>query len=465
MDNFSIKEIEGIHNYLINIYPQKECSYVKIFNKSKRYSKFISTQDLKNKDTFSIALNSFPKNDLMISSNTFKSVYKATANNIFAINIICVDIDYKSTKLYCDLTPKQIINLLELDYFGTLIPDPNFIEYGNQIRLIYKLSDTVYVPKHRTKVKILCDRISEVFANTLKEFGAEKQSCEKFIRVPFSINTKSEDEVKVISYSKEEYSLCDMKDLWLDELPKWYGYWKSKNKKRNRRKKRYNIDDFNKQRLKDFEKIQSYLNKNDINDYRSRLCFLYMNYSILSLKNDKSCKNVFEEAQELMLSFNNKFNYPLRENKLLGDTKFLRYKTYTYSNKKIIEFLNLDDNILKSLNSIFTQKDRRKINEDYYRKNKKNLLKKQSQYYIENRDSIKSNKKIYYKEHKSSILNKNKETYLKTLKENKKLTRQEKKELLLKNIQELRNEDLTQKEIAERLNISVKTVSRYLKLS
>ncbi|MGM8306146.1 helix-turn-helix domain-containing protein, partial (plasmid) [Clostridium perfringens] len=183
-----------------------------------------------------------------------------TRNNLFCINAIAVDVDYKNKKVFKDLDPKQIINLLELDIFDQAIPMPNLIEYGNQIRLIYTV-EPCYIPKYRDNVVVLAQRISEVFADELKDYGAERQNLESYYRVPQSTNSKNGAEVNFLAYDNTiRYTLRELQELWLDELPKWYKRRKGRTKDKKKVVKLHNVYTLNCNRLRDLEKIQAHLN-------------------------------------------------------------------------------------------------------------------------------------------------------------------------------------------------------------
>jgi len=109
-----------------------------------------------------------------------------------------------------------------MDFFEQRIPTPNLIEYGNQIRLIYTV-EPCYIPKHRDNVLVLARRVSEVFAKELKDYGAERQNLESYFRPPKSINSKNNAEVKFLAYDNSiRYTLNELQELWLDELPVWH---------------------------------------------------------------------------------------------------------------------------------------------------------------------------------------------------------------------------------------------------
>ncbi|MFY8264670.1 hypothetical protein ACOT7R_17520 [Clostridium perfringens] len=131
-------------------------------------------------------LNSKDKEDLFISLNPFRTMKSGARSNLFCINAMAVDVDYKKKRIFKGLEPFQVSQLLEDEFFDKRIPTPTHIEYGNQIRLIYCV-ETCYIPKHKDNVLILERRISEVFAEELKDFGAEKQNLESYYRVPQSI--------------------------------------------------------------------------------------------------------------------------------------------------------------------------------------------------------------------------------------------------------------------------------------
>lgn len=445
--DFDDIQLQEIHEYINAIYSNKEHCYIKLFNKNNNHYKFYDINSIKDINKLKTILHTFNIKDLFISANTFKTKEKATASNIFAINTIAVDIDYKKKTQFKELKPEQVIKLLELDYFGRTIAEPTFIEYGNQIRLIYVLSDTVYVPKGKPASKVLCDRISEVFARELIDFGAEVQKSEKFLRIPYSINNKTKDIVYIKKYSDYKYSLSELQELWLDELPEWYDRWSLK--KERKLKSKFNINNFNKQRLSDFEKIQDYLNNINHMDFRKRLCFLYHNYSLLVLKKDKRIKNPEAKALKMMLEYNSKFKKPLKENNIVGDTKFLRGKQYIYSNKKLLSFLELDPVICSEINleSIFKVKSKKDYNKTYY---------------IDNKEYLLNNKKEYYKENKKEISKKAKNKYQKKLKESGKLSRAEENDILRKKIKDLLLEGLKQDYIAFKLDIGVSTVKRHI---
>ena len=445
MSNLELKEekivktsIENINELLKDIYINKDECYSRVLCKSKNKYKTYPINALKDTIKLNVILKQFDSVDMFLNLNPFKTFKNATKNNLFCINTIAVDVDYKKIKEFKDLVPDQVIELLEMDYFDIRIPSPTLIEYGNQIRLIY-LIETCYIPKYNKSIVTLAERISTVFAEELKEYGAEKQNLESYFRIPGSINSKNNAIVKMYFYDNAiRYTLKELQELWMDELPKWYKDFKKKKKgrkKANNITKLHNVYVLNCNRIRDFYKLQEYLNSKGIDDYRVRLCFQIRNYTLIKIKyqNGALTKNDFDFARDEMFKFNSKFNCQLRENVVESLTRSVNKTQYLYKNQTLVDFFDLTWELAEilGLESIYKPKSKEECNKNYYSKNN---------------NKIKKN--------------------LKTKRRNKKgLTKREQtKEDTIKAIKSLKIQGLRQIEIAKELNINKATVSKYLKL-
>ena len=372
LDRYSKSEIEECSELLKYIYVNNDECFVRVLNKTTGKNKVYPTSSLKDPMKLRQVINSFGREDILFSLNPFRTMDRATRSNLFCINAIPVDVDYKNIKELKDLEPHQVIKLLEMDFFERKIPTPNFVEYGNQIRLIYSV-ETCYIPKFRDNVVTLARRISEVFSQELKEYGAEKQNLESYFRIPGSINTKNGAEIKVFSYDDSvRYTLNELQELWLDELPKWYKKRKGRVKAPKKVVKLHNVYSLNCNRLMDFEKIQSHLNSIGVTELRSRLCFLYRNYILIKNKyqNGELKSEDYELAKEEMLKFNNNFNEPLRGHIIESATRVVNYRQYLYKNETLMDFLELDYELCErlGLQSIYKIKTRQEIEKEKYQK-------------------------------------------------------------------------------------------------
>ncbi|MGM8232274.1 hypothetical protein ACSXC7_15875, partial (plasmid) [Clostridium perfringens] len=90
-----------------------EC-FIRVLNKGKGITKAYPISALKDPIKVNAIFNSLGKEDIFVSLNPFRTMRSGTRNNLFCINAIAVDVDYKNKKVFKDLDPKQIINLLEL---------------------------------------------------------------------------------------------------------------------------------------------------------------------------------------------------------------------------------------------------------------------------------------------------------------------------------------------------------------
>lgn len=450
MSNLARKEekivktsIKNLRELLEDIYINKEECYSRILCKSTNKYKTYPINSLKDGIKLNKILkqNQFDNIDMFLNLNPFKTFKSAVKNNLFCINTIAVDVDYKNIKEFKELVPEQVIKLLEMDYFNIRIPAPSLIEYGNQIRLIY-LIETCYIPKHNKSVVTLAERISTVFAEELKEFGAEKQNLESYFRIPGSINSKNNEIVKMYFYDNAiRYTLKELQELWMDELPKWYKDFKKRKKgrkKANNITKLHNVYALNSNRIRDFYKLQEYLNSKEIDDYRVRLCFQIRNYTLIKIKyqNGKLIDEDYEFAKEEMLKFNAMFNKPLRENVVESLTRSVNYTQYLYKNETLAVFLDLTWELCEmlGLESIYKPKNREEINKKHYSNNKNKINKKKN----ERRNNNRRNEDGL------------------TLKQ------QELKDLKIK-IEELKKEKLSIRQIAEILNKSKGTIENLLK--
>ena len=372
LDRYSKSEIEECSELLKYIYVNNDECFVRVLNKTTGKNKVYPTSSLKDPMKLRQVINSFGREDILFSLNPFRTMDRATRSNLFCINAIPVDVDYKNIKELKELEPHQVIKLLEMDFFERKIPTPNFVEYGNQIRLIYSV-ETCYIPRFRDNVVTLARRISEMFSQELKEYGAEKQNLESYFRIPGSINTKNGAEIKVFSYDDSvRYTLSELQELWLDELPKWYKKRKGRVQAPRKVVKLHNVYSLNCNRLMDFEKIQSHLNSIGVTELRSRLCFLYRNYILIKNKyqNGELKAEDYEFAKEEMLKFNNNFNEPLRGHIIESATRVVNYRQYLYKNETLMDFLELDYELCErlGLQSIYKIKTRQEIEKEKYQK-------------------------------------------------------------------------------------------------
>lgn len=206
--------------------------FVHLLNKETKETYFYPIDALKDKIKLSAILHSytFSRNvDLMYSLSTYKTIKTATDENVFSIPLIQVDVDYRKTTKYKNKKPWEVWESIRELEVGNTIPSPSAIEYGHQLRLLYKVKD-LYVKKGSNASKNIARRISKLFAKRLSKYGAEVQPITSHGRIAGSINSKDGSTIQIKQFGYE-YEVEEIKEKWLDPLPDWYLEWKSKSSK------------------------------------------------------------------------------------------------------------------------------------------------------------------------------------------------------------------------------------------
>lgn len=366
--------------------------------------------------------------DTYISLNTFYKPCKAS-ENVKEINCLYSDLDfYKGKCEYNNYTKEQILMNLNDNYFNKTLPIPSYIiDSGRGMYLIWLIEPVPY------KALKEWQKIQKYILKQLKEFGADKVAVDvsRVLRVPGSINSKSNTRVEILEEYNYRYTLREIREQFYREEKKA----KKKVKKKSKNKPKKVVSVTNKltflrttrslynARIEDLEKLCE-LRNYKLKGKREIILFLYR-YWLCMYTEDT------EEALEKTLELNNKFNEPLKRNEVLTDTKAAEKvfkddsKDYNYKNSTLIELLDITEEEQKELKTIIS-------NEEYKR-----------------RENIRS-KKNY-----NSV--KAKENYHDKLKKDGKLTKKEEIEIRRKKIKDLLEQGLKQKEIYTVLNISKRT--------
>lgn len=144
-----------------------------------------------------IAMNSF------FRSKSLDKQHGRDLRHLKRLNAFYVDIDcYK-----VGLTKGEVLDCLNYDYIGSKIPEPTFIiDSGRGIYLVWKLrnEDRNALPRWTAVQNYLID--------ALEPLGAD-QACKdatRILRVPFSLNSKSNSVVSIVEFNDLTYSIYDI---------------------------------------------------------------------------------------------------------------------------------------------------------------------------------------------------------------------------------------------------------------
>ena len=285
----------------------------------------------------------FNQENVYISINTFYSTFRRL-EYLKELKAQFIDLDIYKT----GFTKTQIIMHLETDYFNKSIPRPNLIiDSGRGLYLIWLLNS---VP---SKALPLWKAVEEYLYSVLKPFGADRQALDptRVLRVPGSINSKSNTTVNVIEQYDYIYDLREIQNEYLPEL-------KPKEKKKGRPSKTVFI---HRERSLYFARIQDItklceLREYDLKGHRELILFLYRYYLCYFLEDTK-------KALEDVLELNREFIYPLSENEVIRATRsaekvyLSKDKDYRYKNETLIELLEITELEETHMTTIISDKE------------------------------------------------------------------------------------------------------------
>ena len=305
----------------------------------------------------------FNQENVYISLNTFYSTFRRL-EYLKELKAQFIDLDIYKTKF----SKEQIIMHLEADYFNKSIPRPNLIiDSGRGLYLIWLLNS---VP---SKALPLWKAIEEYLYSVLKPFGADRQALDptRVLRVPGSINSKSNTTVKVIEQYNYIYDLREIQKEFLPELEERKANKKGRPSKTvfiHRERSLYYA------RIQDIIKLCE-LREYDLKGHRELILFLYRYYLCYFLEDTK-------KALEDVLELNREFIYPLSETEVIRATRsaervyLSKDKDYKYKNETLIELLlitELEETYMTTIISNKESKRRRSIRDEKRYKEKLKL--------------------------------------------------------------------------------------------
>ncbi|WLF71114.1 DNA-binding response regulator (plasmid) [Clostridium septicum] len=272
----------------------------------------------------------FDQENVYVSLNTFYSTFRRL-EYLKELKAQFIDLDIYKT----GFTKEQIIMHLEAEHFNKTIPRPNLIiDSGRGLYLIWLLNS---VP---SKALPLWKAIEEYLYSVLKQFGADRQALDptRVLRVPGSINSKSNTKVEIIEQYDYVYDLREIQKEFLPELEQ------RKDKKKGRPRKTVFIHrerSLYYARIQDITKLCE-LREYDLDGHRELVLFLYR-YYLCSFLEDT------EKALQDVLELNREFVSPLRETEVVRATRsaervyLSKDKEYKYKNKTLIELLDITE--------------------------------------------------------------------------------------------------------------------------
>ena len=373
--------------------------------------------------------------NLYMSPNSF-FIPQRKIENIRKLNALYVDIDYYTVKFLKGKDHEFIMEMIDNNYLKDgLLPEPSFVMFTGNGLAIYWLIESV-----PSTVLPLWNAVQRHFLNTLSDIGSDAKSIDsaRVMRLAGSLHSKTQERAKLYIYdSKLTYRLRDIQEDYLPELTPYVknpGY-------RSRGRKAKVVNYYTLYSLH-FARINDLITLLEIRDgycrseegnlietgQREVMCFLYR-YWYCCYCSDK------EQALENTFEFNEKFVKPLGRREVRKITKsaekaydeWLKDSPngsyarggYNYKNTTLIKMLHITDDEMKQMKTLINKGE--KVRRDAEAKKKKRR----------NEDGL-------------------------TPKQAEKKERLEKVKLLYES-------GLNQGQIADKLNINIRTVRRDIK--
>lgn len=300
--------------------------------------------------------------NVYISLNTFFSTYRRV-EFLKELKAHFIDLDVYNTKF----TKDQILMHLESEHFGRTIPRPNLIiDSGRGFYLIWLINT---VP---SKALPLWKAIEEYLYSILKPFGADRQALDptRVLRVPGSINSKSNSIVKIIEEYDYIYDLREIQSEYLPELEE------RKAKKKGRPKK---IVYVHRERSLYYARIQDItklceLREYDLRGHREFILFLYRYYLCYFLEDT-------QKALHDVLELNSEFISPLSEREIIRATRsaekvyLTKDKNYKYKSQTLIDLLEITEYEEIHMTTIISNREYKRRDREYHKEKYKEKLK------------------------------------------------------------------------------------------
>lgn len=312
------------------------------------------------------ALTDWMGEDVYYSQNTFYKPQRRI-DNIRQLRSLYVDLDVYNL----GLTPEWVLGKLEFEYFGQSIPEPNMIVFsGRGLVLIWNIEPIPY------KAMPLWRAVETFFVEQLKEVGADNKATDpaRIFRLAGTVNSKSRAIVKTEYRHDHRYDIHQLQFDYLPELsPK-----KLAAKKKGRKTKvlrMFNTYTLHLSRARDIAKLVE-LRQGAVEGFRETILFLYR-YWTCCFTDDP------DRAIEDTLSLNSEFLHPLPEKEVITATKSaekawaaksdakanelaksLGYPGagYNMPNSQIIEWLDISPEEQEHMSSIIGAVEKRRRN-------------------------------------------------------------------------------------------------------
>lgn len=323
------------------------------------------------------------KKDVYYTPNTFNSPKSRVRENLWQLHRFYIDIDHKPNTREIDKF--EVVAEIEKLVEAKKIPQPTeYVHSGRGIHIYWDIANC------HIMLLDLWDKIESNLYNQLKEIenvidnikiDSKVKDPTRLLRLPGTINSKSNSKCySMLRREKNIYNIFDLKKAYIK--PKKAYKKRESNISYLPTKNLYTL---NKSRIEDFKTIVE-LRNYDVEGYRNSLIMYYSYHYRLIY--DVTVNELIEEVK----TFNNSFKKPYNARQLVSVCRSINKtvkhfredntKGYKFTNKYIIDSLNLTEEEQRKLKTIISTEEkyrRKNTKRNAARRNEEGLTPKQAE--------------------------------------------------------------------------------------
>lgn len=446
---------QEMYSYINMVHGNSDSGFISIFHKESKSRWGVAS------DNWIELTKLVNKEDIYASVNSFYSPVGCISSKTKKLNAIFIDLDYYNIEQLKGLNAEEVIQVLrkEVDY-----PEPSiYIDSGNGLYLMWLLNNTYATTSSRAYWK----KIEETLIKLFEPYGADTKVKDhaRVLRIPGTINSKTgrmarvilpgifDDDIISYSESPPRFELREIAEYFWGDKKEYIKCEPKKKPKTNNLKSIKTLLTLNYNKALDLARLVEL--RGDLEGSREYILFLYRLHLLYA--NIKP-----QKALELTLELNSKLTSPL------SDKEVIRATRSAETNSEVLNRLKSNYreeygalNTYLSNNGAYIYKTSTII------KDLKILIPEQQDMLVLIGSEVKKQRKDIrnkdYYENNKELINESKRTkYKNKLKEDGKKSRDEQNDEIRAKIKSLRAKGFLQKDIAERLGISTKTVKRHV---
>ena len=366
----------GVFKYIDNLYNEDPDGYIHILQLGQEGA--ATTYNFLPGEIKGAAVKYIGDSNVFITPNTFY-IPKKGSDNIRQFRALYIDLDIYTSEYS---KSEAFYNVFELSNVGK-IPTPSMvIDSGQGLHLYWYIK---HAPKQAAWT---WQELEDYLYKQLKHLGADIKATDaaRVLRLPGTINTKNDQECKIIHQSNNKYTMYDLRTAYLD-----YGKKAEKPVKRHTEPKKdketgklnhiFNSYTLHLTRAEDIRTLCE-LRDYEVTNYRNKIlhCYIYwkgiytrdqedllniayeLNDRFTEPKKDKAVISVTKSVLKAIEKFID-YEQGIRSGEKKRVTKGMRDKAgYWYTNEKLIEMLDITPEEQKKLKTIISkeEKNRRK---------------------------------------------------------------------------------------------------------